>query len=226
MAIGSTYYYVIGFLVATLLCHTHYNKYDGNWHRPRNQYKKKREKAASATAVATTSKAHHHYSSDDSEPAARRPRHGSRRAHDGHRDSRVRVPTRRRQQQRSSDRSNRHHHSDSYEGDESHIHSSRTTRTTASTNAAPGHPTKRFRTAPNGPYAREEGILGRRSESPLRPVHTTDERYRGRGHRQPADFAQPDHTRPGRNTRFENDVPFSHLYGAYDDQMHAPFEGS
>jgi hypothetical protein len=155
----------------------------------------------------------------------RRPRHGSGRADGGRSHARVRDP---RRPQRTTRRQQRDY-DDSAEADESHIPS--TTTRTADPSSTTHHPTKRVRPTPKSPFVREEETLRRRTDlsppSPLRPVHSTAERQRpGRARRKPADFAQPDHTRPGRNTRFENDVAFSHLYGAYDDQMHAPFEGA
>lgn len=56
---------------------------------------------------------------------------------------------------------------------------------------------------------------------PLGPVHSTQRH----GYRKPADFSMPDHNRPGHTTRNGNYEEYKYLYGALDDQLHAPFEG-
>lgn len=114
MGIGRLYYFAAAFFFASFLANSHHAPFDGNWHRPRNQFKKKKEKAEAEAAAeakkladelerktrgAKTTKKTHRRRDDtpaprahDSTTGAKRDRRGSRAYYDGdgYRDGRHR----------------------------------------------------------------------------------------------------------------------------------------
>lgn len=186
MAIDRLYYFVVVFIAATFLCHTHYAKHDGSWHRPRNQYKKKREKAAEAA------KAQAGHLAEEIEEAPRYPRRRP-----------ARAGASRNEDKASHESRYRHHHQQDGPAVQ-----------------------KRYRKTPHGPFVKGEELISKCKDISPQPLHAVHTQQRHSNQHTPAAFAQPDHTHPGHNVREDDFIPYAHLYGAYDDQMHAPFEGT
>ena len=223
MGIGKLYFWTTGLLATYFCLGSHYKTFDGSFHRPRNQVKKQKEKAKRAAEAkaeklaselgidtsANTDARRQHRRRDDT-PAPRRAHTSSKYGRDG---SRAPAPY-------AASRRRRHEHADgaseySHSVPASRVHSHR-----ASTKHH-GRAGDRVKPTPYSDYVPEAAIFSPRPPSPLQPVHS----QHGHGFRKPADFAMEDHKQPGTTTRNGSYAPYKHLYGGYDDQNIAPFEG-
>ncbi|GIZ47542.1 hypothetical protein CKM354_001063000 [Cercospora kikuchii] len=196
MGIGSLYYFAGSLLLASWCCWSHYEGFDGAFHRP-GKSRKKAERQAQAQADALSKDLresrdrHHSRHRDDDDPPARHPRRRY--------DSRSERSGRRRSQSRSTVSSS---------GQGSAIRS----------DYSHHGPEKRVQPTPYSDYVPEHFILkpnARGAVAPLHPVHGTQhDSHR----RTPKDFDIPDPKHPGKTVRQSHPQAFNHLFGADDDQ--------
>ncbi|KAF2170778.1 hypothetical protein M409DRAFT_51038 [Zasmidium cellare ATCC 36951] len=223
MGIGRLYYFTVAFLASTYISLTHYKNFDGSWHRPKNQAKKARKKAEAKAKEEAAAKSEKLV--DDLERRARAERHAHRRHRRRDDTPAPRAPHPaagnrhpRRGSRAYDDGGDRY--GDGRYGDERYSDgSSRSSSVYAKSHGYSTNPLSRrhsshkqfeHRVKPN-PYSEyvpeaSAHILGTPPPpEPMGPVHSTK---RHSSFRKPADFAMPDHTRPGHTTR---DGRFEHF---------------
>ncbi|KAK4501394.1 hypothetical protein PRZ48_007203 [Zasmidium cellare] len=211
MGIGRIYYYTVAFLAATYFSLTHYKTFDGSFHRPKNQAKKARKKAEAKAKEEAAAKEEklvaelerrdrharrsHHRRDDTPAPRAS---HSTARADHHRRGPRAHDDGRYRYRDGRHDGYSDSSSRSSSVYAKSHGYGTNPPSRRHSTHKEFEH---RVKPTPYSDYVPEASahILGTPPPpEPLGPVHSTK---RHSSFRKPADFAIPDHTRPGQTTR-------------------------
>ncbi|KAF2208673.1 hypothetical protein CERZMDRAFT_101120 [Cercospora zeae-maydis SCOH1-5] len=186
MGIGSLYYFAGSVLLASWCCWSHYEGFDGAFHRP-GKARKKAERQAQAQADALAkdlremSRDRRRNSRRDETPPPRHAprRHGSR----SERTGRRRSPSR---------------STNSFSGQGSTIRS----------NYGHNIPEKRVQPTPYSDYVPEHFILNPNASGAVEPLHPVHGTQRDSHRRIPKDFDVPDPKHPGKTARVVPAMPF------------------
>lgn len=231
MGIDRLYYWTAALGLASFCCLSTWGPFDGKFHRPKNQYVKQRKKS-NVAASAAAEKAEKLASEVGLDGVADRASAKKRKYERGARDERDDEPAarpstkqdRRRSRAQTPGPARRHKHG---HGDDTTVFHSSTYDSSDSSRSsekrASQQRSSRVKPTPYSGYVPEAYVLGTPVPgSPLEPVNT---QHRHSAHQKPSDFAKSDH-KTGKAHRDGDYETYKYLYGGYDDQMHAPFEGA
>lgn len=215
------YYYCGAFVLATWYAATHWQNFDGGFHRPGNKFKKQKRKAERSAAEkdaasrdASTRGSNledaleDSESEDDESEEQRGPRRSFRTVGTRRRD-RSRAEESRRRSGGRGDGRYAHYPIDEFSPDRFRDRASH------QRNQQRGHPAHRVQQVPGGEYVAEDEILDDHpSQPPLRPVNA---HHKATSNLKQCDFAAEDKSRPGRHSiRQSYHEAYDHLYGAHD----------
>lgn len=216
MGIGRLYYLIALFMCCAMHGKSHFKDFDGNFHRPRNQYKKEAQKQAQQDAANRKAD-----KLADEVGSNRQQKYGASRRRDGTpapRPVSIAAGSRSgRQGSRARDarasRGRRDARSASYASDEWPSFRRGAQSDMEGTPVKPN---------PFSEYVPEAHVLDKNPPpaAPFRPVHSTRKHS---SFRRPSDFATPDPYRPGHSIRDGDYEAYKHLFGGYDDQYHSPY---
>ncbi|KJY02201.1 hypothetical protein TI39_contig80g00004 [Zymoseptoria brevis] len=223
MGINSLYYFGLSIILTTLYCFTHYEKFDGGFHRPQNRFKKearkKKEQGVSSSSVAKGDKKRKDQSKREKDSKRRADTPAPRLARDGEHKSRTRASDPRRRARKDRDGRSTASHIRSYSSDES----SRTSGESSPSRQYSDHGNW-VKQGAEGDYVPEAEMLDSHPhKASLRPVHGHNG---GSDRREPADFAIPDHTRPGHSVLERDYEAYQHLFMDSQDEVELEAEAN
>lgn len=241
MGIGKLYFLGAGILFSTLYMYSHYDLFDGSWHRPGAKSKVRRERKQRAAQEKAEKRAER--VAEDlgftQEEFKRQLKHEDRRTapYFTKPDRPLREELRNRSRSESRPLYDRR---DSAHSRSRGQRSRRTSGSSTSSSEWDGDPSsrprrsalkgpvKRYRTDPFSEFVPEENFAQYTGPKPpsRAPIRAENGTRRKSDKREPKDFSIPDHHNPGHTVRNGNFEGYKHLYGGFDDQQHCLFPGA